>query len=516
MFSPLPTPLEMSEWDRITINEIGIRGEILMENAGREAVKSLVSEYGSVSGKRILIIAGSGNNGGDGFVMARMLADLAAEVMVLHTAPKNKYKGDAAYHLKIASKLGIELKYFKATENIALPPTDIIVDALLGTGFEGELRPFAKAIVEEINSAVSYVFSVDIPSGLNGLTGKPQPIAVEADATVTFEEAKLGLAIPSATNYTGNLTVTPIGIPGVVKHAYPATNHIIKNNVLNPLMRLNPVMHKGTSGHVLLVGASKGLTGALHLAGLSALRSGAGLVTMACPDGLASEVKAGKPELMTMGLGSGDHWNDQMIIELLSKIKEYDSLVIGPGLGRDEGALDLVEAIVKNGHPPAVYDADALYALASRSHLMQSIAQNSIFTPHPGEMSRLIKRAIQEIEADRVEIARRYSVSKNIFLILKGAGTIIGCPDGSTAISPVSAPNLAAAGSGDILAGVIGALLAKRIPPMQSACMGVYWHALAGLYLSEKFPYRGNIATEIADILPLVLKEELCLKPKTL
>ncbi|CCO24529.1 bifunctional ADP-dependent NAD(P)H-hydrate dehydratase/NAD(P)H-hydrate epimerase [Maridesulfovibrio hydrothermalis] len=512
MFSPLPTPLEMSGWDRVAIDKIGIRGEILMENAGREAVFALLNEYGDITGKRILIIAGSGNNGGDGFVMGRLFADFGADVLILHTAPKSKYKGDAAYHLKIAAKLGVELKYFRPAENVVLPESDIIIDGLLGTGFEGELRPFAHLVVEAINrsSANSYIFSIDIPSGLNGLTGEPQPVAVKAHATVTFEEAKLGLALPHANQYTGTLIVTPIGIPAEIKYTHPPAHFLIKEDILENLPVPTLTMHKGTSGHVLLVGASKGLTGALHLAGISVLRAGAGLVTMACPEGLASEVKGGKPELMTMALGSGDQWNDQMIAELLPELEKYDSLVIGPGLGRDEAGQNLVEAVVENGHPAAVYDADALFALARRSYLMQSIAENSIFTPHPGEMSTLVNRTIADVESSRIETARKYAVSKQIYLILKGAGTVIGCPDGKTMISPISAPNLAAAGSGDILAGVIGALLARGIPPMQSACMGVYWHGMAGVYLGEKFPYRGNIATEIADMLPEVLKEELC------
>ncbi|WP_321403572.1 NAD(P)H-hydrate dehydratase [Maridesulfovibrio sp.] len=511
MFSPLPTPSEMSNWDKITINEVGIKGEILMENAGREAVFALLKGYGDVSGKKILIIAGSGNNGGDGFVMGRILADLGAEVLILHTIPKGKYKGDAAYMLKIAARLGVNIKFFRATDKVRLPEADIIIDALLGTGFSGELRPFAHAIVEAINSAKnSFLFAVDIPSGLNGLTGKPGPVAVQAHMTVTFEEAKIGLALPQSEAYTGTLVVAHIGIPGAVKYKHPATHQLIRSNVLEFIPSPSPAMHKGNSGHVLLVGASKGLTGALHLAGISALRAGGGLVTMACPDALASEVKGGKPELMTKGLGCGDQWNDQMIAELLPELEKYDALVIGPGLGRDKGALDLVEAVVKNGHPPAVYDADALYAFAERPELLKLVAENSILTPHPGEMARMIERTIPEVEADRIGTARKFAELSKTMLVLKGAGTVIGCPDGQIIICPLSAPNLAAAGSGDILAGMCGALLARAIPPMQSACIGVYWHGLAGQYLAENFPYRGNIATEIADALPQVLKEELC------
>ncbi len=512
MFSPLPTPFEMSNWDKVTINEIGIKGEMLMENAGREAVFALLNEYGDITGEQILIITGPGNNGGDGFVMGRMLADMGADVLILHTSPKSKYKGDAAYHMRIASKLGVAMKYFRPTQEVTLPPADIIIDGLLGTGFEGELRSFSHEIVEAVNEARkdSFVFAIDIPSGLNGLSGYPQPIAVKAHVTVTFENSKVGLALPQAAQYTGKLIVTPIGIPGEVKYKHPTANYLINEDVLDHIPLPTPEMHKGSSGHVLLIGASKGLTGALHLAAIAAMRSGAGFATMACPAGLAGEVKGGRPELMTKALGRSDQWDDQAISELIPELDKYDSLVIGPGLGRDEGAHKLIEALVENGHPPAVYDADALYVLARHPHLMQSVPENSIFTPHPGEMGRLVNRSIAEVESSRIETAHKYAVSKHIYLILKGAGTVIGCPDGRTMISPISAPNLAAAGSGDILAGMLGALLARSIPPMQSSCIGVYWHGLAGLYLGEKYPYRGNIATEIADILPAVLKEELC------
>ncbi|OEU67510.1 MAG: carbohydrate kinase [Desulfovibrio sp. S3730MH75] len=512
MFSPLPTPLQMNGWDNAAINEIGIRGEILMENAAREAVAVLLSEFGPIESKKILIIAGTGNNGGDGIAMGRRLADLGADVLILHTAPKNKYKGNASYHLKVAVKAGVQFKFFRAADKVTLPKSDIIIDALLGTGFNNELRPFAKLIVEAINSEKpdSYILSVDVPSGLNGLTGKVQPVAVRANSTVTFEAAKVGLVLPESKEYTGKLIIRTIGIPNQVKKDNEVDHYLINNKILELLPALTLTMHKGSSGHVLVIGGSPGLTGALQLAGLGAIRSGAGLVTMACPAGLAVQVNAYMPELMTMGLGLGDDWDDQAIKDLLPLLKKYESLVLGPGLGRTEGAMNLVEAIVSTDHPPAIFDADALYALSRRSHLLPLVKKDTIFTPHPGEMGRLVNKSILEIESARIETAHKYAASKKVVLVLKGAGTIVGCPDGKTMISPISAPNLAAAGSGDILAGVIGALLAKGIPAMQSACMGVYLHGKCGLYLNKKFPHRGNIATEIANSIPEVLKEELC------
>ncbi|WP_291327612.1 NAD(P)H-hydrate dehydratase [Desulfovibrio sp. UCD-KL4C] len=512
MFSHLPTPMEMSGWDKAAINDTGIRGEILMENAAREAVSTLLCEYGSVKNKTILIISGAGNNGGDGFVIGRQLTDLGANVLILHTAPKNKYKGEASYHLKLAIKSGVQFKYFRAVDKIDLPESDIIIDGLLGTGFNNELRPFTKGIVKAVNKVRnrSFIFAIDVPSGLNALTGKAQPIAILAHTTVTFEAAKVGLILPEAKQFTGKLIVKKIGIPNKVKNDHPVSHYLINDSIYEQLPSLTPTMHKGTSGHVLIIGGSIGLTGALQLAGLAALRAGVGLATLACPAGLASQVKAYMPELMTIGLGCSDHWDDQAVKDLIPLLKNYDAIAIGPGLGRTEGAMNIVEAMISAGHPPAVFDADALYALSRRSHLLISIAENSIFTPHPGEMGRLINKSIAEIESSRIETARKYAVSKKVILVLKGAGTIIGCPDGKTIISPISAPNLAAAGSGDILSGFTGALLARGVPAMQSACLGVYLHGKCGLYINRNFPYRGNIASEIANSLPQVLKEELC------
>lgn len=512
MFYPLPTPAQMSRWDQAAIHDTGIRGEILMENAGREAVSTLLSEYGPVQKKSVLIISGSGNNGGDGFVIGRQLADLGADVLILHTVPKNKYKGEASYHLKLAIKSGVQLKYFRGVNKISLPESDIIIDALFGTGFTNNLRPFTKRIVEAVNNVRmrSFVFAIDVPSGLNALTGQAQPIAVLAHTTVTFEAAKVGLILPEAERFTGKLVVKKIGIPNIIKKEHPVDHYLINDSIYEQLPPLTPTMHKGTSGHVLIIGGSSGLTGALQLAGLGALRAGAGLVTLACPAGLASQVKAYMPELMTMGLGSSDHWDDQSVKDLIPLLGNYDAIAVGPGLGRTEGAMNIVEGIISAGHPPAVFDADALYALSRRSHLLISIAENSIFTPHPGEMGRLINKSISEIESARIETAHKYAVSKKVILVLKGAGTVIGCPDGKIVISPISAPNLAAAGSGDILAGFTGAFLARGIPAMQSACLGVYLHGKCGLYINKNFPHRGNIASEIANSLPQVLKEELC------
>lgn len=517
MFSPLPTPMEMASWDAASINEVGIRGEVLMENASRAATHILSEHAGTVEGKRISIICGPGNNGGDGFAMGRQLMDLGARVTIFHTHPKIRYKGESGYNLRLAANLGIDLKHIPDSRIPDFSGADILVDALLGTGFEGELRPKFLELVRMINKAgsKSLIFSVDIPSGLHGLKGMAQPEAVKADITATFEAAKLGLIQTDARSYTGKLVVCPIGIPAKVKMDLPPEHFSINERILHSIPSPAAGMHKGTSGHLLIIGGSPGLTGALQLAGLGALRAGAGLVTLACPSGLVPQVNSWMPELMTKDLGEGDDWDEKAIDELLSITGDYQAVVIGPGLGRSGKALDLVERFVTAGHPPAVFDADALYALSRRSHIMPELTPNSILTPHPGEMARLSSASISEIESDRMDAAQKFATAKKVFLILKGAGTVVGCPDSNVMICPISAPNLAAGGSGDILAGMTGSLLGRGLSPMQSSCIAVYWHARSGLLLEKDFPFRGNLATETANALPAVLKEVSCSKPRT-
>ncbi|WP_027179519.1 NAD(P)H-hydrate dehydratase [Maridesulfovibrio bastinii] len=512
MFSPLPTPAEMNLWDNKTINEIGIHGDILMENASREATRNLQKLQGDLSNKQFFIICGPGNNGGDGFAMGRQLMDFGARVTIFHTHPQSRYTGDAEYNFKLASKIGVELKQISEDFIPDFYKADIIIDALLGTGFEGELRPNFLKLVNKINESkkTSFILSIDIPSGLHGEKGIAQPEAVHADATITFEAAKIGLRQPSAEKYTGKLIICPIGIPKLIKNKYPVQHFEIEENILKHIPFPAPEMHKGTSGHLLIVGGSPGITGALQLAGLGALRAGTGLVTLACPSKLVPQVKTWMPELMTHGLGNGEDWDDKAAEELISIASNFQAIVIGPGLGRSEKAISLVEKFSSANHPPCVFDADALYAISKSHKANINLAENSVLTPHPGEMATLISSDIETVQKHRIETARNYAKSKKVYLVLKGAGTVIGCPDNKILQCSVSAPNLATGGSGDILAGIIGSLLARGLPAMQSSAIGVYWHARSGQYLSGDFPFRGNLSTETANSLPKVLKEILC------
>ncbi len=513
MFDPLPTPDEMALWDRLSITDYGVRNEMLMENAAREALAVLQEEIGTLEEKRIVLFAGPGNNGGDAFALARHLLDQGAEVLVLHTAPLKKYRGVTAYHLGLARRVGVACRYLPTCGILSLPfleeTPDVVVDGLLGTGFKGTLRKDYLGWIEAINrlGKNSFVLALDIPSGLDGLSGKPCPTAILATATVTFEAAKLGLRLPGAEVYTGQVHVRRIGIPQAVVDSHPVGCNLLTPKIVSLLPKQAPDMHKGHAGHVLVVGGSPGLTGAPMLAALGALRAGAGLVTIACPASLTAEVKAGVPDIMTLSL-PGWNWNEASAEALREALPRFDAVVVGPGIGRSPDTSAFLGRLLSLSRPDGlslVLDADALSALGEQPKLLHSLSPSDILTPHPGEMARLTDEDTATVGKDRLATARTFAEQYGVVLILKGAGTIIAAPGTPTFLSPFSAPNLAVGGSGDVLAGVIGALLAEKVTPLYAACLGVYWHGQCGMALARRYPHRGNLPREIADALPQTL-----------
>lgn len=503
MLLPLPTPSEMVTWDRETIETIGIPGVTLMESASREAVAVLLEEYGSVKKREVFCFAGAGNNGGDGFAMARQLIDLGADVTVFHTKPQKSYRGETRTNLLWAQKLGVPLKHLAGIDLNSLPQPDIIIDGLLGTGFQGELRTDYLELVRTINRLGKrcFVFSIDIPSGLNGLTGEVTTEAVVADVTATFQAAKLGLVMPDAKRFTGMVHVRSIGIPNKIQQDNPVHHHLISAEVMDTIPGLSSEMHKGTAGHVLVIGGSPGLTGAPMLAAKAALRSGAGLTTIGCPDRLVDTIKAGNVDVMIMPIGKSDRWSVKSTEAILNDIGRFDSVVLGPGLGRGGKTVDFLKSFVADCPSPLVLDADALHGVAQCQNLLASLVETTILTPHPGEMATLLNVSNKEIQADRLGAITELAKRTNATVILKGAGTLIANKD-MTCLSPFSEPNLAVGGSGDVLSGVIGSLLARGMAPMNAACLGVYWHGLTGRLLRDEFPARGNLASDIANTLP--------------
>jgi len=504
MDTPLPTPREMARWDDLAIREAGIMGEILMENASREALRVLCAEGPDLSGAFALFLAGSGNNGGDAFALARHASDLGAKCLVLHTRGLKEYKGETLYHSRLCTGCGVETARLGAQEEADLPQPDIVVDGLLGTGFSGELRKDYLDWIRWINrlGEKAFVLSLDIPSGMNGETGRVGSDAVRADSTVTFGACKQGLFFPEAREYTGELHIAPIGIPGWIRERNPPALFGLNEEVFRHFPRPRPSMHKGRAGHVLIIGGSPGLTGAPALAGLGALHSGAGLVTIAAPADICGQVRQGWPEIMSIPLQPGDAWCEDSFSELKKHLPRFDAVVLGPGLGRDKGAIDLVRTYLRQTCLTTVFDADALFALSQDRNLINNLSRDDVLTPHPGEMARLLQTGTETIQSERIESARSASRETGCSIVLKGAGSVVSHPELSDRISPFASANLAVGGSGDILAGIIGSLIARGVPSFEAACLGVYWHGKTGDSLGATFPFRGNLARDIACELP--------------
>ncbi|AGW14237.1 bifunctional ADP-dependent NAD(P)H-hydrate dehydratase/NAD(P)H-hydrate epimerase [Megalodesulfovibrio gigas] len=513
----LCTPAEMARWDREAM-AFGIPGEMLMENASREALHVLLEETGDPAGKRILLFAGHGNNGGDAFCMARHLHDQGAHVRLYHTKPPHAHTGETAFHMKLAQQAGVPMQFLDMPSQELLHDPhfepDIVVDGLLGTGLTGEMRPPFPLLVRAINALRhrAFVFAIDIPSGLDGHTGRPCPDAVRAHATATFAAVKTGLAMPAAREYTGRLHVRHIGIPRQIKDRYPAGQRRMGRAMFRLLRQPAAALHKGTAGHVCIIGGSPGMSGAPALAAMGALRAGAGLVTIACPGAIVQELKSQLPEAMCLGLTAGatcsGGWDEGCLDALREHLPRFDALVVGPGLGRHPDTEAFVRVLHLLGdRPPTVWDADALFWIARNPDWLNRHTPADVLTPHPGELARLLQGCGLEMGEDRFINARTLRARLPGVLVAKDAGTVVVSGDEPAYYCDVAAPCLATGGSGDVLAGCLGALMGLGHPPLEAACLAVLLHAEAGRLLETDYPYRGNLAREIADALPRVMKE---------
>lgn len=551
MFVPVPTPEEMSRWDAAAASS-GISEETLMESAARAAMDCLREEAGkrrlSLAGASVLLLAGGGNNGGDAFCMARHLLDAGAAPVLVCAKEPDAYRGAALHWLHVAMSLGVPVVPADAwAKGDARAPSapDIVVDALLGTGFHGKLRERETSFVEKLNAlSAPFVLAVDVPSGLSARNGRPSPTAVRAHITVTFQAAKPGLLLPEAQDYTGSLIVRPIGMPRAVQEADPpsfrtwlCTRRLDRGAPYTVEHGLSPRLeeifdapsvpeghgpaHKGAAGRVLVAGGCPSYTGAPCLAAWAALRSGAGLVMLAAPEPVLNAARISMPALTLHALSGkapDNAWCAEDAQTLAETLPTFGALVFGPGLGRSNGAADMTEALLQLPHrPPMVIDADALFALAQRPKLFALLRPCDVLTPHPGEAATLLGVGARDVQADRFGALAALAALAPAVWVLKGEGTLISAPNEPSVISPWQVPQLAVAGSGDVLAGVIGALLARGHAAPLAATLGVWLHALAGLRLAEEFPLRGNGPHDIANILPRVLgaagepsREESC------
>lgn len=526
----MPLAREMALWDRAAI-DFGIPETMLMENAGRAIHEVAARKFGSL--KNVCLFMGGGNNGGDAACVARHLQDSGANATIFSTKPLESISGSAAWHLELARKDGARffqlppttpdafafLAKFR-TETGCLP--DLIVDGLLGTGFEHQLRPALLSLIGMINSLSALiacpVLAIDVPSGMNSDTGLPSPEAIVANITVTLAAAKPGLLLPAAKRYTGELFCRPIGLPAAIRQNCPASFRLLDGKALLFRSALPADSFKNVYGHVFILGGACGFTGAAHLAAAAALRSGAGLVTAVSPrDGL-EQIKANWPEIMLLPAGDSCQWPERISPELGAKLKTADSIVAGPGMGRSSEAAAFLEQLLRlENRPPAVFDADALFLLSRNETLCSYLTERDVLTPHPGEAAFLLGSSGPDIQKNRFDALDRLCSLSKAAVILKGAATIAGQGRDLRLLCPYDLPGLAIGGAGDVLAGCLGALLGSRlyagISTLSKAGLAVIMHAMAGLKLEQEYRGRGFLASQLADALPLV-RSHVAMRPE--
>jgi len=511
-FVRVVTAAEMAEMDRTTIEDYGIPGVVLMENAGRHVVEAMLDMLGQVRGKTVVVIAGKGNNGGDGFVVARHLKNMGAEVFVHLLADQSQISGDARVNLDIWLNMGgvINNPLHNGVELLTnhLTRCHIIIDALYGTGFKGSLRENVVPVVKAVNSCPAPVVAVDIPSGLEADTGRVQCLCVRASRTVTFGCPKIGLVTGSGPEYCGYLQVVDISIPGEVMRG-GVTELTTPERVKQILPRRSASAHKGDFGHVLVVGGSPGMSGAVCLSARACGRAGAGLVTAAVPRGLHSILEIKLTEVMTTPLPeNGEGFLSRQAAGIIDGLLEkMDVLALGPGLGTSEETVETVEAILMRTNVPYVLDADGINAVAKCGFNLRKITSGGVITPHPGEMARLMGCSTAEVQADRLGIARRAAEESGAVVVLKGAGSIVAVPGGKSYINPTGNSGMASGGSGDVLTGVIAGFLAQGLSPENAAVAGVYMHGFAGDRVAIGKGTAGILAGDIIEVLPECIKE---------
>jgi ADP-dependent NAD(P)H-hydrate dehydratase / NAD(P)H-hydrate epimerase len=512
----LPTPTEMASLEQRALEAAGVTVAALMERAGARTADVARRLLEGRGGRHVVVLAGKGNNGGDGLVAARDLAG-DARVTVMLAGPAAELGGGPAAHLPSVRERHIPVieatGLSPAEIDAALRDCDLIVDALFGTGFHGPARGVPAALIEAADRSGTPILAVDVPSGIDAATGAAEPPVIQAAATVTMGLPKLGLVQYPAAACAGRLFVADIGLPEEVVDEAPIRSEFIRAAwVDRAFPRRRADGHKGTYGHVFVVAGARGFTGAAVLAARGAIRGGAGLVTVALPQSLVTVPTASLPEAMTLplpetGAGTLSEAAEGVIREAVSAVDGRRPAVVamGPGLTTHPEVVAVVRRLLPSLGGPIVADADALNALAGNTAPLREASGPVVITPHPGELARLMGSSIGEIQRDRVEAARAAAASVRAVTVLKGARTVVASPDGRVGIVPNGNGAMATGGTGDVLTGVVAALLAQGLPPWEAAVCAAYLHGLAGDLAAPG--ELGLLSHEVADAVPRALRQ---------
>lgn len=509
----LVTAKEMRELDRLTIEQYGTPGHVLMEHAGAGAVAALLQKFPHVREASVLVMAGKGNNGGDGFVMARLLKKARVPCEVVLAARAAEVKGDALRNLQAFTR--IRGKVTEVTEAGQLDlvcekiaGSALIIDALLGTGLNAPVTGLLASLIELINASGLPVVAVDSPSGLDADRGESLGVAVQADLTATFGYPKRGQIGEPGAQYVGELVVVDIGIaPEAVAQVQPQVELLTREEMGWLVRPRRSGAHKGDFGHLLVLAGARGKSGAALLCGGAALRVGTGLVTLGGPSSLNAVFSSVLIEAMTIPLPElpdGSFCLDKPA--LAQAMTGKSAIAFGPGVGVSTDTVGLTRWLLAHSEMPLVIDADGLNCVAVDVAMLGNASVPVILTPHPGEMARLLNLTNAEIQANRLEHARAFATTHRCFLVLKGAHTIIAAPDGRTWMNTTGNPGMASGGMGDVLTGVISGLLAQGLPPEEACCLGVFLHGYVGDLAAEEKGEAGILARDLIERLPSGLR----------
>lgn len=506
------TAQQMKNIDRRAIREFGIPGPVLMENAATAVLAEMERFFNGLAGVKVGIVCGKGNNGGDGLALARRLRSRGVPVRVALLAPFSAVSGEARVNLSILRKMDVEITPNASAKTLPdiIEWSDILVDALLGVGLSSPLKGNYAQAVMLLNVSGRPVVAMDIPTGINADTGEVMGAAVRADLTVTMALLKRGLALQPGASYAGQVRVADIGIPAeVIDKENITTSLLDRGAVRGALRKRDADTHKGDYGHLLVVAGSPGKAGAAVMAAKGALRSGAGLVSVAAPLGLVPIIQQQVFEAMcipsaesidgTLGIGAEE--------ELLKAAAGMSACAVGPGLTRHYETGRTVRNLVQRIALPLVIDADGLNALAGSLDILKRLKAPAVLTPHPGEMGKLLGISSADVQKDRIGIASGFAKKHGVTLVLKGAGTVVAVPSGEAFINATGNPGMATAGTGDVLTGMIGGLLAQGYPAVQAACLGVYLHGLAGDFAAKEKGETSMTAGDVIEKIPDAIKE---------
>lgn len=498
---------EMRRLDKSASERFGIKEELLMENAGLSSYFAIVKEIGDIKNKRFVICCGLGNNGGDGFVVARKLYSNGADVKTFILGDPERFKGAAKLNLDIIKKISIPIKRVESIDEVRheLQHSDVIIDAIFGTGLSREITGIYRDAIELINNSKKTVVSLDIPSGIAGDTGKVMGIGVRADVTITFGLPKIGNILYPGYEYCGKLYVTHISFPPSL---YQDSDIMCEINKPISMPLRQKTGHKGSFGDVLFIAGAKNYFGAPYLASHSFLKAGGGYSRLAAPQSITPYIATLGPEIVFIpqeetAEGTISTKNIQTLLQISEKV---DMVVLGPGLSLNEETQKLVLELTEKTNKPMLIDGDGITAISKNIHIIRRRSSDTILTPHPGEMSRITGKSITDIDKEKINILKETCNQLKAMVVLKGAHSLIGLPNGRVFINMTGNPGMATAGSGDVLTGTIAAMYGQGLSIVDSVRMGVFMHGLSGDIAADEKGQDGITAKDVLEFLPQAIR----------